>query len=116
MMLDQSGSAAGQVRFENISCSGFDFAVNNSAPGMFLLNQMYDDRWHVTIDGIEARILKANEFFMGTEVGPGMHMVSFRFRDRIYYLSVALSLSVLLGLFGFMGFSYIRRRSSVTVA
>lgn len=97
---------AGAVLFENLSCSRFGFRVRTEKPAVFLLRQMYDDRWNVYVDNRDARLMHADDFFMATEVGPGEHTLEFVFRDRIFIFSAIAS-----GLtFIFICAVFIRRR------
>lgn len=102
-----TGMPSGNVNFDAVSCSGFDFSVNTPEAGFLILNQMHDVRWHVMIDGREARIQKAHDYFMGTAVSSGQHQISFRFKDRMFYASLAVSLATILCL---CGFTLLRKR------
>ncbi|MBI5100327.1 MAG: YfhO family protein [Nitrospirae bacterium] len=87
------------VSFDGISCSSFDFGVNASSDGFFLLRQMFDPRWRVYVDGAEQPVRQADTYFMGLDMGPGKHRVEFRFRDRSFTVSLFISLATLIGLF-----------------
>jgi len=97
-----SGSSAEhEIFFQQISCSEFGFQINSAAPGLFQLNQMYDDRWHVYVDGKEEELSRTNFFFMGAYIGSGTHSVKFVFRDMIFMTSTAISLAALTMLIAF---------------
>lgn len=104
-----TGKPSGNVSFDAISCSSFDFSVNAPELGFFLLNQMYDDRWKVLVDGKEQPLKRANEYFMGVEIAPGAHNVAFRFRDTTFMLSLAISGMTVIALIS-AGLFGIRRR------
>jgi len=105
----ETGQQSGPVRFDAISCSSFDFSVKSDDPkNVFLLNQMYDDRWNVSVDGLRQPLLHANQFFMGVQVGAGMHAIQFQFRDRVFTLSLAITGMTLVSIVIYM---IIRKRS-----
>lgn len=95
--------------FDHLSCSQFAFSANLDRPGHFILNQMYDDRWTVSLDGTEQRPVRADEFFMGVAVPPGRHRISFLFRD--HYFTVGLIISIMT-LFGLAAKSLMERRKA----
>lgn len=99
----------GAVSFDDVSCSDFQFTVRSGEPGFFLLRQMYDPRWRAVIDGAETRPVRANRYFMGVEVGPGVHRVRFLFRDTAFFLLLAAAGVTLAGLIAAAVFR--RRRS-----
>lgn len=84
------------VSFDEISCSGFAFGIKPQLPGFLLLHQMYDDRWGATVDGKKRKPVKANNFFMGVDIGPGEKKVVFSFRDSSFIWSSFISLITLI--------------------
>jgi len=86
------------VSFDGLSCSQFSFTVDGGESGFLLLNQMFDDRWKVRVDGREQPLHRANDFFMGTEVGAGRHAVMFVFRDNAFLVCLLISISTLMAL------------------
>lgn len=86
------------VSFDGISCSSFSFGVNAPGQGFFLLQQMFDERWEVYVDGSEKPVQRAKTFFMGIDIPAGRHAVEFRFRDRAFTYSLFVSLIAFAGL------------------
>jgi len=86
------------VFFDEISCSDFAFTVKSQEPGFFLLRQMYDDRWNVFVDGGRRDLQHADEFFMGADVEPGEHKIKFVFRDKLFNISLIISIITLAGI------------------
>jgi hypothetical protein len=86
------------ISFDGISCSSFAFRVGAREPGVLFLNQMFDERWSVRVDGRPGKVLRANNFFMGTEMEPGEHTVEFLFRDGVFTVSLVVSALTLAGL------------------
>jgi len=95
------------ILFEGITCSSFSFRVGVPEAGFFILNQMFDKRWSVRVDGRPVPLLLANDFFMGLDLVPGEHRVTFQFRDRIFTASVIISVVTLAGL---IGWRFVRMR------
>jgi len=50
-------------------------------PVIALLQDTWDPGWSATVDGAPARVLRANHAFLGVPVGPGAHVVTFRFKS-----------------------------------
>jgi len=97
--LDHAGNAIpADTAFDAVSCSSLAFSVRTSEPGLFLLHQMHDARWQVQVNGKPEQILRVNDFFMGVNLGPGEHRLSFVFRDRIYIWALAISGATLFGI------------------
>ena len=46
---------------------------------MLLLNDVWDPWWRVTIDGVDAELLRANVIFRAVQVPPGKRTVQFTF-------------------------------------
>lgn len=80
-----------KVNFKKISGSGFVFDVESEDGGIFILNQMYDKRWNVFVNGKKQALFNANKYFMGLEVPPGNHKIIFKFND--IYFNICLFLS-----------------------
>ncbi|TAN44956.1 MAG: hypothetical protein EPN22_04825 [Nitrospirae bacterium] len=87
----ESGAPSGTAELDKISCSSFDLSAAAPGPGFLLLHQFYDDRWKVLVDGKEHSLRRVNDYFMGVEVLPGKHKISFRFRDNIFTASLLVS-------------------------
>jgi len=106
--INHSGSqGTAAISFDGITCSSFLFHVETHEPGLFLLHQMYDDRWQVRVDRIPEKIVPADDFFMGVMMQPGRHVLEFAFRDRIYRWSSVISLLTLAGV---LCWPFIQRR------
>ena len=70
---------AGSARLVSYSNTEIVVAVDAPAGGMLLLNDVWDPWWRVTIDGIEAELLRANVIFRAVQVPPGKHTARFTF-------------------------------------
>ncbi len=61
------------------------------SPGYLVLVDTYDPGWKVEVDGQPARLLRANVAFRAVVVGPGRHLVDFRYRPRSVTAGLVLS-------------------------
>lgn len=98
------------VTFESITCSSFTFSTMAGTPGFLLLHQLYDNRWNINIDGKEYKPQHANKYFMGINIPPGDHKVSFLFRDRSFTISVIISLITFTAIVAFSVMQLLRSR------
>jgi hypothetical protein len=64
------------VRYENTI---IDIEVETAMPGFVVLNDVWHPWWFATIDGLPARVHKANVLFRAVTVGPGRHSIRFEF-------------------------------------
>jgi hypothetical protein len=66
-----------------------------SQPGYVVLLERYDPNWHATVDGYEARVLRANQLFRAVYVGPGKHQIRFYYRQRGLIVGLLISITAL---------------------
>ena len=80
--------------------------VENSAPGILLLNDKFDPDWSVTVSGQPATMLRSNYIMRGVHLPPGKHTVVFTYRvpSRGLFVSLA-SIIAGVGISLFLGFS-----------
>jgi len=76
--------------------------VNSPRPSLLVLNDVYDDGWHVTVDGSERPLVQANGFFRGVYLAEaGAHEVRFFYRPPSFthglWLSAAVAFFLLVG-------------------
>jgi len=73
--------------------------------GILVLNDSDYPGWSVSIDGHSGKWFPANYLFRGVLLGPGTHIVSFKYRPISFYYGVALSLFtlVVLAVFAIVG-------------
>jgi hypothetical protein len=89
----------------------FDATVNARRRAVVLLKATYDPRWTVTVDGRRAKPEMMAPSLVGVEVGPGRHVVRFRYATYSHY-------PVLLGIGGLalLALLLIPRRDALTKA
>jgi hypothetical protein len=77
----------------------FDATVNARRRSVVLLKATYDPRWTVTVDGVHAKTEMMAPSLVGVEVGPGRHLVRFKYKPYAGYpLLFAIGALALLGL------------------
>jgi hypothetical protein len=109
------------ARFIKDGQTDVEVAAGVGAEGGFLvLNDTFDDDWHVDVDGHPAPLLKANALYRAVRLVPGEHKVAFRYRPRPVLYGALLSGGAFIGLstvalLGALVGSRRRRISSVEV-
>jgi hypothetical protein len=83
--------------------------VNLKAPGIVVLAEIDYPGWKLTIDGKPAPILRANRAMRGAAVEAGSHRLVYTYEPRSFQVGIALSLTSIIFLVGFVGWSYRRR-------
>jgi hypothetical protein len=64
--------------------------------GFLVLNDTYFPGWTVTVDGKEAKILKANHYYRAVQLGPGEHTLEFDYFPEGFKEGLVVSSIVLL--------------------
>jgi len=83
-----------------------------SAPGpcLLFLSDLFYPGWEATVDGAEARVLRANHAFRAVALAPGEHVVEFRYRPASFRLGAAVSLGAALAVAALLAAGVVRRR------
>ncbi len=101
------------ARFTKDGQTDVEVAAGVGAEGGFLvLNDTFDDDWHVDVDGQRAPLLKANALYRAVRLVPGEHRVEFRYRPRPVLYGALLSGGAFVGLSGVALLGIRRRRIS----
>jgi hypothetical protein len=81
-----------------------DVSVRVQAPaaGFVVLADTYYPGWQATVDGAEARLLRANYSMRAVPVPAGVHEVRFRYEPRLLYVGAAVSLATTLVVAGLL--------------
>ncbi|MDD5069990.1 MAG: YfhO family protein [Candidatus Omnitrophica bacterium] len=80
------------VRFNRLSGTSFDFTLNSTKGGVFVLHQMFDNRWSIYLDGKKTKPKRSGLYFMEIDVLPGEHDLKFVFTDQYFNLGFFISL------------------------
>lgn len=67
------------------------FSVKTPAPAMVVVAQSFYPNWRALVDGQPVRLWRGNHACQALEVPAGQHEVTLVYRDRAFYLGVALS-------------------------
>ena len=68
--------------------------------GVLVLTDSYYPGWKVFVDGKEGRILRANHFFRGVRLSPGIHKVEFKYEPLSFTIGWIVSLLTIVLLIG----------------
>jgi hypothetical protein len=81
--------------------------------GILLLNDRYDSKWKVTVDGKDAELLCCNYLMRGVKVPAGSHVVEFTFQTEP--MPVMLSILGIIVLLTWGGWSVMKRRNHAKI-
>jgi uncharacterized membrane protein YfhO len=76
--------------------------INLSAPKILFFSIPYDEGWHATLNGAEAKIYRVNVGFVGVKVGAGKNDVELRFEPRYMMKGAMVSIIALLAFCGLL--------------
>jgi hypothetical protein len=71
--------SAGSVQLVRYANTEVVVQVDSPSGGILVLNDVWHPWWRVTIDGIDAEMLRANVIFRAVEIPPGKYTVRFTF-------------------------------------
>lgn len=86
------------------------------SPKLLVMTETWFDAWQVTIDNQPAKLLRAYGALRAVAIPAGSHELTFEFKSARYATGKTLTASTsvfLLGIFGYYGFGYFRRRRTV---
>lgn len=86
-----TNAPTGTVEYAHYAPKDIFLKAEASAPSVLLLNDHFDPGWKVLVDGQPAELLRCNFLMRGVHLGPGTHMVEFRFQPRFGLLYVSLA-------------------------
>jgi hypothetical protein len=72
------------------------FEISANSRAILVIAQSYYHCWKATVDGRAAALFRANYAYQAVEVPPGRHEVRLVYRDRLFWLGLAISLAALL--------------------
>lgn len=98
MPASSTNGNSGTVDFQSYSTKHIVLAANAAAPSVLLLNDKYDDNWHVSVDGKPAELLRCNYIMRGVYLSAGAHTVVFDYQLPSKPLDVTLA-AIAVGVF-----------------
>jgi hypothetical protein len=98
-----TNTAIGTVEIVDYAPKDVTLQASNAVPAVLLLNDKYDPRWQVTVDGETRELLRCNSVMRGVRLQPGEHRIEFRFEPPIGTLYVTVgAMGISLLLLGFL--------------
>jgi hypothetical protein len=88
----RSHSAARITRYDSLAV---ELDAEMEAPGVLVLSDTHYPGWEVAVDGEAASLLRVNHALRGVYLSEGTHRVVFQFVPRVFYLSLIISVLVL---------------------
>ena len=105
-----TGQDAGRVQFASYAPKDIVLKAEARTPAVLLLNDRFDENWHVSVDGKPEKVLRCNYLMRGVYLQPGSHTVEFRFAPPIGTLYVSLAaVGVAVLLLGYLGIGRTRQ-------
>ena len=108
-----SRSEAKIIKYGNQDVSIRAYSNN---PGVLVLADSFYPGWHVYVDGKEGRLLRANYFFRAVEIGPGEHVVEFKYEPYWFKVGQWISIATLIILGIISMFLFLKARLRVAMA
>ena len=110
-----TNATEGSIEFTSYQPKRIEFKAKVEVASVLLLNDKYDPKWKVFVDGEEKPLLRCNYIMRGVLLEPGKHDIEFRFQPPLntLYVSVA-TLGVGLGLCTFVIVLGRRRTAAAT--
>jgi hypothetical protein len=96
----KAGGGTGRAVIDRLAEGRFELTVETSSPGLVVLSELHHPEWQATVDGADARVLRADYAVMGVEVPAGRHQIVFEFSPRSAWLGGAVSLAACVVMIG----------------
>ncbi len=106
----------GNVRWLSDAVNEQSMLVSSDRPSLLVVLDNFYDAWHVTVDGKEQPLLRANYLYRAVAIGEGSHSVRFYYSSRTLNISVIVSAVILLLLIAVAASGLLRRTPSGTHA
>ena len=79
------------VQITNYHPKRIELVAKAEVPSVLLLNDKYDPKWKVFVDGKEKPVLRANYIMRGVQLDSGEHKIEFRFEPPLNTLYISLA-------------------------
>ena len=89
-----------------------DIVADVPAPGFIFLNDILVPGWRAKVDGVDAKIYRADYLFMAIPVGAGKHMIEVRYRPSGVRMGMWITLLSVALLLLSLAFDMARRRTA----
>jgi hypothetical protein len=108
----RAGGAARIVRYEPERVA---IRARSDGQGLLVLSDNHYPGWKATVDGEPADVERVDYMFRGVRLGPGTHVVEFRYRPLSYRIGWIVSLVALVGLVAAIAIGKRRRRAPLAI-
>ena len=109
-----TNSKEGSVEFTSYQPKRIGLNAKAEVTSVLLLNDKYDPKWKVFVDGQEKPVLRSNYIMRGVLLEPGQHKIEFRFQPPLNTLYVSLATLVVgMGLCAFVAFRGRRQKGNI---
>jgi hypothetical protein len=88
--------SAGTVEYMSYAPKRFELRTSSVAPSVLLVNDRYDPDWRVTVDGKQAKLLRANFLMRAVQVPAGQHTVVWHYRPDLKIACISWSAFILM--------------------
>jgi hypothetical protein len=85
----------GSVEFTSYAPKRVGLSAKVEVPSVLLLNDKYNPKWKVFVDGKEKPVLRSNYIMRGVLLEPGQHKIEFRFQPPLNTLYVSFATLVI---------------------
>lgn len=93
----QPGSA-GQATIVATTPSQLVVQASTPASAYLVVSDSFYPGWHATVDGVPARLLRADYALRAVALPAGTHTIVFQFRPRSFYAGAAITLATAIGM------------------
>ncbi len=108
-----TNSPSGTVAYESYAATDIKLKTQSATATVLLLNDKFDPKWRVAVDGQPAELLRCNFLMRGVALPAGAHTVEFTFKADLKMLYVSLAATALgVGLLGLVLWDEKSRRAA----
>ena len=101
----------GTVRWEERGPNRMRLAVRADRPALLVVADNWYPAWHATVDGADTPVLRAYHTLRAVPIPGGDHVVEMEYRSTLVARGLVLSVALLLGLAGAVGWQLRRDRA-----
>jgi len=106
-----SGDVAGRVTFDSYHPNQVKMTAESDKPGILVMSDNHYPAWQAFIDGIPAKVYRADYTFRAVPIPAGKHSVEFKYHSRYFILGLTISIiSVILVLSGITALAIMGRK------
>ena len=103
---------------DNANPGNLFYESSSTIPHLAVFSEVYYKTWHAYIDDVEVPLVRVNYILRGLSVPAGNHKIEFKCIDEVYFRGAKISKIasilvgiILLSLFGFAGWSTLKKKT-----